>query len=176
MKLVFIYGPPAVGKYTVATELSKLTGYKLFHNHVTVDMVMTLFDFGSREFFELTDKFRLEMIDRASTKGMNVILTLVYGGRRDEAWIRKVISVVGKHNGEVIFVRLFADRKQLFKRLKSSSRKKFRKIRDRKTLEEVISKYDVFSEIPFVESFSIDNTKLQPKSVAKKIASYYDLL
>jgi tRNA uridine 5-carbamoylmethylation protein Kti12 len=32
MKLIFLYGPPAVGKLTVAQELVTLTGYKLFHN------------------------------------------------------------------------------------------------------------------------------------------------
>ena len=34
MKLVFIYGPPAVGKLTVAKELAALTGFKVFHNQV----------------------------------------------------------------------------------------------------------------------------------------------
>ncbi len=35
--LVYLYGPPAVGKLTVATELQRLTGFRLFHNHLTVD-------------------------------------------------------------------------------------------------------------------------------------------
>lgn len=29
MKLLFLYGPPAVGKLTVANEISKLTGFKV---------------------------------------------------------------------------------------------------------------------------------------------------
>jgi len=31
MKLVIIFGPPAVGKMTVGRALSRLTGLKLFH-------------------------------------------------------------------------------------------------------------------------------------------------
>ena len=33
--LVQIIGPQAVGKMTVGQELSKITGYKLFYNHMT---------------------------------------------------------------------------------------------------------------------------------------------
>lgn len=40
MKLVFIYGMPAAGKLTVAKELAGLSGYKLFHNHQVVDLLL----------------------------------------------------------------------------------------------------------------------------------------
>lgn len=39
MKLVIITGPHAVGKMTVGQELERLTGLKLFHNHMTIDIV-----------------------------------------------------------------------------------------------------------------------------------------
>lgn len=47
MKLVFIYGPPAVGKFTVVRELSRQTGFKLYDNHVSINFVKTLFEFGT---------------------------------------------------------------------------------------------------------------------------------
>ena len=34
-----IFGPHAVGKMTVGQELSKITNLKLFHNHMTIDIV-----------------------------------------------------------------------------------------------------------------------------------------
>lgn len=37
MHLVVIFGPPAVGKMTVGHEPAKLTGFKLFHNHMSVE-------------------------------------------------------------------------------------------------------------------------------------------
>ena len=61
MKLIFIYGPPAVGKLSVATELAKLTAFRLFHNHVSIQFVKSIFDFGTKPFWILTDKFRREM-------------------------------------------------------------------------------------------------------------------
>jgi len=39
MRLVYLYGPPGVGKLTVARELVALTGLKLLHNHLTVNLV-----------------------------------------------------------------------------------------------------------------------------------------
>ena len=50
MKLVLIHGAPAVGKLSVARELAKLTGFRLFHNHLTVDLVSAVFPFGSQPF------------------------------------------------------------------------------------------------------------------------------
>jgi hypothetical protein len=38
MNLLYLYGPPATGKLTVAKDVSALTGYHLFHNHLTLDL------------------------------------------------------------------------------------------------------------------------------------------
>ena len=37
-KFILIIGPQAVGKMTVGQELAKLTGYKLFYNHMTIEI------------------------------------------------------------------------------------------------------------------------------------------
>jgi hypothetical protein len=50
--LVIIFGPPAVGKMAVAFELERLTGFRAFHNHLTVDPLLPLFRFASPEFGE----------------------------------------------------------------------------------------------------------------------------
>ena len=43
MKFVIIVGPHAVGKMTVGQELEKITGLKLFHNHMTIELVSPFF-------------------------------------------------------------------------------------------------------------------------------------
>ncbi len=40
MKLVMIFGNLAVGKMTVGQELAKITNFKLFHNHMTIEPVI----------------------------------------------------------------------------------------------------------------------------------------
>lgn len=40
---ILIFGPPAVGKMTIGQELEKLTGMKLFHNHMILDPLLSIF-------------------------------------------------------------------------------------------------------------------------------------
>ena len=58
MKLVIIFGPQAVGKMTVGEELSEQTGLKLFHNHMTIDLVSNFFGYGSESGQRLVKLFR----------------------------------------------------------------------------------------------------------------------
>ena len=49
MHVVFLYGPPAVGKLTIAQELQKKLGYKLLHNHLLISVFDNIFDFHDPE-------------------------------------------------------------------------------------------------------------------------------
>lgn len=57
MQLIFLYGPMAAGKLTVARELAARTGFALFHNHLLVDAVAAVFPFGSPSFVRLREQF-----------------------------------------------------------------------------------------------------------------------
>ena len=50
-----IVGPQAVGKMTVGQELSKLIDYKLFYNHMTIEMVRLIFDYDKDAIIEMTE-------------------------------------------------------------------------------------------------------------------------
>ncbi len=54
MTFVLLYGPPAVGKLTVANELAKLTDFKVFHNHLSIDLVEAVFPEAHRLLAELS--------------------------------------------------------------------------------------------------------------------------
>lgn len=78
MKLVFLYGLPATGKLTVAKELASLTGFRLFHNHLTVDLLLSVFEFGSPAFVKLREQIWLSVFDEARTSGIEgLIFTFV---------------------------------------------------------------------------------------------------
>ena len=176
MKLIFIYGPPGAGKLTVAKELKKITGYKIFHNHLTVDLLMSMFEFGTKKFFELSRKIRLHIFEAAAKQKLKgMIFTYCYSKPHDNKFVKQVIEAVEKNRGKVCFVNLRCSKEELFKRIKSPSRKKFRKIKDSKELEGAFRKWNLFSAIPFRKSLVIDNTNLSPKKAALEIKSFYRL-
>ncbi|MBM3232487.1 hypothetical protein FJZ21_03890 [Candidatus Pacearchaeota archaeon] len=176
MDMIWIYGPPATGKLTVAEELSKLTGYSLFHNHLTVDLAKVIFDYGQKEFEDYRDKLRYEFIETAAKNKANFIFTFCYAPtKEDDFFVNKVRKIIAKYDGKIHFVHLTAEKKELEKRVKSESRKKFHKVKKVKVLRKLMSKYSNFPHIPYVKSLKIDNTKLLPKKVALMIKSHYKL-
>ena len=61
--IIFIYGPVAVGKLTVAEVLSKKLGYKLAHNHALNDFVQEVFDRHSYASDYMKDNLRPYLLD-----------------------------------------------------------------------------------------------------------------
>jgi len=174
MKLILIYGPPAVGKLTIAKEVAKKTGFKLFHNHLTIDLVCSVFPFGTVQFAELLEMIRLMVIEEVAKSDIDFIFTLVYGAEtfkrfRDDDFINSIIETVEKHKGEVCFVKLTCSKKEQFKRLGEESRKVYTKLTDPKVLEEIEKEFKLDEKIPFVKSLVIDTTELLPNESADKI-------
>ncbi|HJQ68677.1 MAG TPA: AAA family ATPase [Blastocatellia bacterium] len=176
MKLIFIYGPPAAGKLTVAKELALATGFKLFHNHLTVDLLTPVFGFGSRPFFRLIDKFRLEIIEEAAKEKLGgLIFTFCYAPGIDDAFVAGVVRAVERHGGQVCFVRLYCDRASLEQRVIDGSRSSHGKLNNVEALREFLDRYDMFSAVSGHESLSIDNSALTPREVARRIIARYGL-
>jgi len=175
MRLVFIYGPPASGKLTLATELSKLTGFKLFDNHVSIQFVQSIFEFGTEAFWRLAGKYRLEMLEEAAKEGIDVIFTFVYGKGEDDRFVKHVVKMIRSHGGQVCFVRLYCERKELVRRVRASRRRRMGKVSSEKILVDLFRIHYLDSEIPFHRSLSIDTTNRHPRNVAKAIARRYRL-
>lgn len=174
MNLVYIYGPPGVGKYTVSKELSKITGYRLFHNQLSIEFVNSVFEFGNPSFNRLVLGFRAEVIEEAARRNVSLIFTSAYARGLNDRIIKDIIRRVKRHNGRVHFVQLYCKRSELLRRVKNKSRKGL-KIRSSKQLEILLNKYNHVSSIPFVKSFFVDNTHVSPKDAARMIANHYKL-
>ena len=84
MHLVFVFGPPAVGKMTVGREICARTGYKLLHNHMTVEPVLDVFPFGSPPFNRLVSEFRGRILEEAVLALDGLVFTMVWGLELEE--------------------------------------------------------------------------------------------
>ncbi|HCP09011.1 MAG TPA: hypothetical protein DIT25_04405 [Candidatus Moranbacteria bacterium] len=168
MQLVFIYGSPAVGKLTVAEELTRKTDFKLFHNHRSVDLVKSVFDWGTEEFSHLNRKIRLDVFEMAAKKGISgIVFTYCFRPGRNEDFIRDVIKVVEKYQGEIHFIYLHCDENEMYKRAEHKSRKKS-KIRSAEEIKKYVHLWGKISK-DITESFEINNTDLSPKKAAQMI-------
>ncbi len=173
MKLIFIYGAPAVGKLTVARELDRLTGFKVFHNHLSIDCIEPIFDFGTPSFFKLIELIRVETVAEAARENVNLIYTFCYAKDFDDAHVAKIVELVEASGGEVCFVLLTCKRSELEKRVLEESRKQYGKANNLEILDEIFDKYDLSSPVPGRESLKIDNTNLSSAETARKIIEHF---
>ncbi len=175
MKLLFIFGAPAVGKLTIANEIAAHTDFKVFHNHLTIDSIEPIFDFGTESFWKLVYSFRLEAISEAACVGQNLIHTFCYARDSDDKYVAEVTEAVESSGGEICFVLLTCERAELEKRVLEESRLKFKKANNLEILNEILDKYELFSPVPTRKSLIIDNTNLAPETVARKIIERFHL-
>jgi len=170
MKLIVIYGPPASGKYTIAKALAEKTSYKLFHNHLTIDLLKSVFEFGTPEFFRLSQNMRLDIFEEAAKQNIpGIIFTYVYEKDADDHFIRNLLERVVKNNGEVQFIQLYCDKNELLKRVTEESRKMFQKVKSEEGLIKTLEAGDQISAISFVKSTKIDNTHLSVEETLQKV-------
>jgi hypothetical protein len=129
MELLFIYGPAAVGKLTIGRELAKLTGFRLFHNHLTVDAVMAVFDFGSEAFIKLREQIWLSVFKEAAERDVSLIFTFSPERTVRTSFIQDTLDAVESSAGKVQFIELTCPITELEQRIENPSRAEFCKLR-----------------------------------------------
>jgi len=171
MKLVFLHGAPAVGKLTVARELATLTGLRLFHNHLAVDLVSSLFSFGSEPFILLREQIWLAAFAEAARQQVSLIFTFNPERTVRERFVQDAIEVVESAGGKVIFVELTCSEGELEQRIEDASRKKFGKLA---SVEQYRSLKDAgafqFPKLP--NGITLDTTSQSPGETARLISEY----
>jgi len=177
MNLIFIYGPPATGKLTIATELAALTGYTLFHNHLSLNLAREIFPEFDDKLFDLVHEIRLNVFSAAAKYDRNLIFTNVYSGDEDDKnFVQRVVESVERHKGNIRFVQLTAPLDILVSRVDSESRKRHKKITNGGTLKESLSRYDMNASVSYNGILTLDTSLLQPTESAQKIIETFKLI
>jgi hypothetical protein len=175
MKLIFIYGAAAVGKLTVARELASMTGFRLFHNHLTVDLVSAVFDFGTESFVKLREQIWLSVFREAALQQVSLIFTFAPERTVGERFIQDAIDAVREGGGDVSFVELTCDAGELERRIENPSRSQFGKLNSLELYKELqrVRAFE-FPELP-KSGVSIDTTNRKPSDTARLIVEALSL-
>jgi len=186
MKLIIILGPHAVGKMTVGQELAKLTGLKLFHNHMTIELVSNFFSYGSDEGKRLVKLFRQEIFEsvaKSDLPGMIFTFMFAFDIPSEYKYIDSVKELFEQNGAEVCFVELFADFDVRIERNKTENRllhkpskrniewaeKLFRNTEEKDRLNTREDEY------PYENYFKLDNTNLSAQDAARIIMDHFEL-
>jgi hypothetical protein len=146
--LIYLYGPPASGKLTVAEKFAELSGFVLFDNHLTVNAIGSVFAFGSDAYVEVLHRLRIDVFRSAAKTGAQLIFTNNSAWREPDARARFVAfacqskKVVEAEGGRVIFVKLSAPLAVLEERLSNESRRAHGKLLDVEQLRKLVLNLD----------------------------------
>lgn len=123
MKLLFLYGPPAVGKLTIAREVAAATGWRLFHNHLTVNLALSVYDFGTPGFIALREQIWFDVFRRALVDGPpGLIFTFNPENSVPQRFIDELLAEIAAAGSEVILVELTASEAEIERRMANGSR------------------------------------------------------
>ena len=175
MKLIFLHGLPGVGKLTVAREVARLTGYRLFDNHVSIRCVSPVFDFGTKPFGKVVSAIRTAVFEEAAREGVSLVFTFVYSHPQDSTFVERACRLVESHGGRALLVRLACAPEELKRRLPRAGRAEAGKLASLETFGGLLERHDLFSPVAGRESLEIDNTALAPEEVARLIVGHYHL-
>jgi hypothetical protein len=173
VNLVFIHGLAASGKLTTARALGALTGYPVFHNHLVVDLLTTVFPFGSEPFVRLRERMWLDVFDDAARSGRSLIFTFAPESTVPEGFPARVRATVEKQGGRVCFAKLTVSDEEQERRITAASRREFHKLADLETLRRLRSQpWDV--EEPPVD-LEIDTDSSTAEASAELLVRHFDL-
>ncbi len=186
MDLIIICGPPASGKMTVGQELQKLTDYKLFYNHMSLELVNQFFDFGTPNFRRLDKKIRFDIfkeIAQSNIKGLIFTIVWAFNEKEDEEYIDEIIEVFSPRSPKVCIVELNCELEERLRRNKHENRllhkpsKRNTEFSDSLLLdsEKRYRMNSIEGELKTKSIYKIENTKLSAHEVAMKIIKYYNL-
>ncbi len=183
MKFVFLIGDGAVGKMTVGQELAKITGLRLFHNHMTIEPVLEVFGYFHGPAIKRLREVIFEEFAKTDNYGMIFTFMWAFDMQEDwdyHDWVRSIFEPYGT---EFYYVELVADQQTRLARNGTENRLRHkaskrdveasnaRLLRD--NANHRLESYP--GELPFEHYMKIDNTNLPPEQAAAVIKEKFAL-
>lgn len=169
MRLLFLYGPIASGKLTVAQRVEQRTGLALFHNHLVVDAVAAVFPFGSDAFVRLREQFWLDTFAAAAAEDRSLVFTFAPEPTVAANFPERVVRLVEAAGGEVVFVALHVSPEEQERRLTAPSRAAFGKLQSAELLRNLRESMDAAMKAMPRPALQIDTDAMEPDAAADAI-------
>jgi hypothetical protein len=184
--LLFVVGPPAVGKMSVGQAITERTGLRLFHNHISIELALRYFDYGTPAFHRIDGAIRRLVIEEVASSDLpGLVFTFVWAFNVPEelAVIEEYAKPFRERGARVLFVELEATQAERLKRNASASRlaeKPSRRDLDasRRDLLELDARHQLNSGGEFdgrQDYLRIDSTLLAPAEVAEQVIGHFNL-
>ena len=174
--LVFLHGPAAAGKYTVARELAMLTGFELYHNHLVVDEVLKSHAFGTPGFVAERDRrWREFFAQYPGPARPNIIFTFNPENTVPQAFIDWLFTELARRGLQLHSVEITASEAVIESRLCTTQRQQFRKLTD-VALYRQLRASGAFA-MPFIPrtDLRIDTGTTAPADAARRLSAHFRL-
>lgn len=184
--LLFVVGPPAVGKATVGQAIAERTGLRLFHNHLSIELALRYFEFGTPSFRRIDGTIRRMVVEEVAASELpGLVFTYVWAfdDPGDHEAVEAYAHPFREHGGRVLFVELEASQSERLRRNVGESRlaekpSKRNLESSRRSLLELDVRYQLNSGGRFDERedyLRLDNTHRTPGQVAEHVITHFAL-
>lgn len=174
MQFVLLYGRPAVGKLTVARQLGRLTGYRVFDNHLIVDAALAVYDFGSPPFIALREAlWRAAFTEIARDQDLpGLIFTFAPEDTVPQKFVDDLFATFAAAKVATPCVELTCPEHHLEQRLAHAGRREKGKLTDPGIYRQLQARGAFDSPVIRHNRLVIDTAETSPAEAAEKIATY----
>ncbi len=181
MKLVVILGNAAVGKMTVGQELMKLTGLRLFHNHMSIELSIDVFGTYHRSAVGRIRDVIFEEFAASDQYGMIFTYMMDFDMPSEWEYLQHLEDIF--KGAEVYYVELVApqeirlQRNVTENRLQNKASKRDIEISNQRLINDDVKHRCVSrdGEVKFKNYIKIDNSSLSAQEAAKLIQERFSL-
>ncbi len=184
--LLFVIGPPAVGKMSVAQAVAERTGLRLFHNHVSIEVALRYFYYGEPGFRRISETIRHQIVTEVAASELpGLVFTYVWAfdAPEDHEAVAAYAQPFRERGGRVLFLELEASQAERLRRNEGASRlaEKPSK-RDLEASRSHLLDCDATHQMRSDEAYDeradwlrIENTHLTPDEVAERAIGHFRL-
>ena len=182
MKLLILIGDSAVGKMTVGQELTKITPFRLFHNHMMIEPVLEIFGAFDGGVIQRLREVIFEEFAKSDHYGMIFTFMWAFDMESDWAYIERVREIFGLPEEDVYYEELIAPQEVRLARNATDNRLKHkaskrdidasnaRLIRDDANYRCV----SLPGEIPYPNYLRLENAEISAQEAARIIKEHFE--